>query len=73
MIFIQKILPSYYIRFHLKLIVRTRKMELGLDFRNSVDQLCPTQMAYWANNYVTILTRAAHWMAYFELNKANLA
>jgi len=23
-------------------------------------QLCPTQMAYWAKNYVTILTRAAH-------------
>jgi len=28
-----------------------------------LDQLCPTQMVYWAKNYVTILTRAAHWMA----------
>jgi len=39
-------------------------------------QLCPTQMAYWAKNYVTILTntsnRAAHWMAYFGLGKPNL-
>jgi len=25
-------------------------------------QLCPTQMAYWAKNYVTVLARAAHWM-----------
>ena len=25
-------------------------------------QLCPTQMAYWAKNYVTILTRSAHWI-----------
>jgi len=27
-----------------------------------LDQLCPTQMAYWAKNYVIVLTRAAHWM-----------
>jgi len=26
----------------------------------TVEQLCPTQMAYRAKNYVTILTRAAH-------------
>ena len=26
------------------------------------EQLCPTQMACWAKNYVTILTRAAQWM-----------
>jgi len=25
-----------------------------------LDQLCPTQMAYWAKNHVTILDRAAH-------------
>ena len=36
-------------------------------------QLCPTQMAYWAKNYATILTRAAHWMAYFDLSKLSLA
>ena len=30
----------------------------------SLDQLCPTQMAYWVKNYITILTRAAHWMTY---------
>ena len=30
-----------------------------------LNQLCPTQMAYWDKNYVTILTRAAHWMAYY--------
>jgi len=28
------------------------------------DQLCPTQMAYWAKYCVTILTRAAHWRTY---------
>jgi len=27
-------------------------------------QLCPAKMAYWAKNYVTVLPRAAHWMAY---------
>jgi len=25
-----------------------------------LDQLCPTQMAYSAKNYVTILTKATH-------------
>ena len=25
-----------------------------------LNQLCPTQMAYWAKTYVTLLTRAAH-------------
>jgi len=29
-------------------------------------QLCPTQMAYWAKNYVTILTTAAHWITYID-------
>jgi len=29
-----------------------------------LNQLCPTQMAYWAKNYVIILTRTAHWMTY---------
>ena len=38
-----------------------------------LNQLCPTQMAYWAKNYVTILTRAAHLMANFDLKKTNLA
>ena len=46
-----------------------------------IEMLCPTQMAYWAKNYVTILTRAlneillraAHWMAYFDVSKLNLA
>jgi len=28
-------------------------------------------MAYWAKTYVTILTRATHWMAYFDLRKLN--
>jgi len=37
-----------------------------------LDQLCPTQMAYWAKNYVTVLTGAAHGMAYFDLSKLNL-
>ena len=32
-------------------------------------QLCPTQMAYWAKNYLIILTRAAHC----DLSKLNLA
>jgi len=27
-----------------------------------LDQLCPTQMAYWAKKYVTISTRAEHWI-----------
>jgi len=27
--------------------------------------LCPTQTAYWVKHYVTILTRAAHWMTYY--------
>jgi len=38
-----------------------------------LDQLCPTQMAYWAKKYVTILTSAAHWMVYFYFSKLNLA
>jgi len=29
-----------------------------------LDQLCPTQMAYWAKNYVTVFIRAAHWITY---------
>jgi len=29
-----------------------------------LDQLCPTQLAYWAKSYVTALTRAADWMTY---------
>jgi len=29
-----------------------------------LDQLCPTQMAYWAKNHVAILTRTAHLMTY---------
>jgi len=38
-----------------------------------LEQLCPTQMTYWAKINVTILTRAAHWMAYLGLSKLNLA
>jgi len=30
----------------------------------SISQPCPTQMAYSAKNYVTILIRAAHFMTY---------
>jgi len=37
---------------------------MGTQQAESLDQPCPTQMAYWAKNYVTILTRAAHWMRY---------
>jgi len=29
-----------------------------------LDQLCPTQMAYWAKTHVAILTKAAHLMIY---------
>jgi len=29
-----------------------------------LEHLCPTQMAYWAKNYVAILARAAHLMTY---------
>jgi len=39
----------------------------------TLEQLCATQTAYWAKDYVTILTRAAHWMAYFDLRKLNFA
>jgi len=55
---------------------------LPMYFWFTLNQLCPTQMAYWAKKYVTILTRAAHWiillraaheMAYFDLSKLNLA
>ena len=31
----------------------------NISMRLPLEQLCPTQMAYWAKNYVTILTRAA--------------
>jgi len=27
---------------------------------NSIHQLCPTEIAYWAKNYVTISSRATH-------------
>jgi len=30
-----------------------------------LDQVCPTQMAYWAKTYVAILNRAAHSMTYW--------
>jgi len=30
----------------------------------ALDQLCPTQMAHWAEIHVTISTRAAHFMTY---------
>jgi len=35
---------------------------------------CLTQMTYWTKNYVTILTRAAHWMTYegYTLNDFDL-
>jgi len=29
-----------------------------------LDELCPTQMVYWAKNFVTVLSWAAHRMAY---------
>ena len=29
-----------------------------------LEQLCPSQSAYWTKNYVIDLTRAAHWMTY---------
>jgi len=32
----------------------------------ALEQLCPTQMTYWAKKYVTILTRAAHWKTYYR-------
>jgi len=35
-----------------------------MQFHNHVDQLCPTQVAYWAKNHVASLTRAAHLMTY---------
>jgi len=28
---------------------------------NGLNQLCPTQMAYWTKNYAIVLTRAVHW------------
>jgi len=34
-----------------------------------LEQLCPTQMAYWAKYYVTVLITAAHSMASFDLSK----
>ena len=48
-----------------------------------LDQLCPTQMAYWAKKschylnqgrtFYDILIRAAYWMAIFNLSKLNFA
>jgi len=29
---------------------------------DSLDELCPTEIAYWAKNYVNILTTATHSM-----------
>jgi len=38
-------------------------MKIDLNFKEiGLSQLCPTQMAYWAKNYVTISARAANWM-----------
>jgi len=31
----------------------------------TLNQLCPTQMAYWTRNYVTVFSRVAHWMTYY--------
>jgi len=31
-------------------------------FLNALDQLCLTQMAYWAKNHITISTSAAQFM-----------
>ena len=43
----------------------------------TLEQLCPTKIAYWPKNYVTILTRAVlmnatQWKTYFGLSKLNL-
>ena len=35
-----------------------------LDY-DCLSQLCPTQTAYWAKYYVTVLARAAHFMTYY--------
>ena len=51
-----------------------------VDHIKCLGQICPTQMAYWAKNYVTILTRAANWKTYWGphiewltlIRKANL-
>jgi len=44
-----------------KNIFRVQSKRLADPFKplnSSLAQLCPTQMAYWAKNYVTIFTRA---------------
>ena len=46
--------------------IRSLRSPFWLDV-GALDQLCPTEIAYWAKNYVTILTRAARWMTYFYL------
>jgi len=38
----------------------------------TLPQLCPSQMACWAKKYVNILTRAEHWMAYFDFSNLDL-
>jgi len=42
-------------------------------FAKDLDQPCPTQMAYGANNCVTVLPRAAQWKANLDLSKLNVA
>jgi len=40
----------------------------GSRYTISVQKLSPTDTAYWAKNYVTILTRTAHWMTLILAN-----
>jgi len=40
-----------------------------MKIKSHLKQLCLTENFYWAKNYVTASTRAAHCMAYFDLSK----
>jgi len=44
----------------------------SLSERIRLGQLCPTEFASRAKDYVTIFVRAAHCMTYFDLSRINL-
>jgi len=64
----------FFTNFWPRLLRRIRKKNAG-SCRNrlphsgslatfGIDQLCPTEIAYWVKNYAAIFTRAANWMTY---------
>jgi len=63
---------SYKVALHIVSVAVHVVSALLLPGYLDLSQLCPTEISYWAKNYVTVLTRTAHSMTNFDLSKLNL-